>query len=107
MRTLFQPGYFGFYLRKPTYIPSKTQLRAVTLHLINSAANPTNASGLSVNWLTRTARTAAATDQGTTVTDGSGNLILTGLTIPAGAGFVEYWSASDPLRARVVPVTFA
>jgi hypothetical protein len=107
MGTMFRPGYFAPYYAPRRPVLTKVSTRSATLHLLNSPATPTDVASVSLNWCTRSTEVGAAVDQGTTSTNSSGELILTGLSIAAGAGFVNVWSPSDPMKNHTYPVTFA
>lgn len=77
---------------------------------LNSAASTALASTACKFW-TKNTLDGAAVDGGSAgisgTTDASGNITLSGLTIAAGAKYLQYQVGTDPLNVHVVPVTYA
>lgn len=80
----------------------------VTQQMVNSVGTPLNA--VSRRFWTRTSLNGAAIDGGASgllvTCNASGQFVLTGLSIPAGAGWLTYSDDADPTKSINIPVTF-
>lgn len=84
---------------------------SVQIKLYSSPLNPIPIADTALKVWTRASEGAAAIDGGAAgidaTTDGAGVLVLSGLSIPAGAGVLTVTDPSDPRRSRNLHVTFS